>query len=361
MSHVFQVKGSRFWYAQVYDSNGRQHKVSTKCPVKCASKMETKASRKKAEQFLAELRAQKSAGVLVKEPRCSYEEMRQLLLADYRRKHNRSLLTPAKGNGEQTISGLKHLDAFFKGFRARGITIEELNRFVAKRLKEDANERTVNRNLALLRRMMNLAQQHGKIDRLLHFPMFSEQGNEREGFVSQHQFEQIRERLPTHLHPLVTFLHDTGVRVGEARKIRWEQVDLKRGLIVLSGEQTKNKKPRIIPLSPEISAWLREMPRQDPIFDATNLRKSWKRATKAVKLDGILLHDLRRSALRDLVRAGVNETVARKISGHRTRSVFDRYNITDVSDQLAAMQKLIESRQSQKQVEGAKPKAALPA
>ena len=366
MSHLFRVKGSPFWYAQVYDANGRQYKVSTKCRAECRTKMETKASREIAEQFLEQLRLQKTSGTLKQtfsERDYRYEDMRGLLLADYRRSHNRSLLKTA--DGTETISGLKHLDAFFKGYRASGITIEELNNFVEKRLEDGANERTVNRNLALLRRMMNLAKQHDKITRVPHFPMFSELGNEREGFVSLWQFEQIRAYLPSHLHRIATFMNDTGIRLGEAKKIKWERVDLgrgKHGAIVLPRQHTKNKRPRIVPLSPEVSAWLRNMPRKDPVFDATNLRKEWKKAATAAGLGNILVHDLRRSGVRNLRLAGNSEKIVMEISGHRTRAVFDRYNIVDDVDQLTAMDKLVEFQQVQRQqLAESKEQKALPA
>jgi hypothetical protein len=88
-----------------------------------------------------------------------------------------------------------------------------------------------------------------------------------------------------------------------------------------------------------------------PVFDATNWRKEWIKATVAAGLGkkvgeewyqykGIIPHDLRRSAIRNMICAGVHQTVAMSISGHKTASVFGRYNITDVKDKQAAMAKI---------------------
>jgi integrase len=72
---------------------------------------------------------------------------------------------------------------------------------------------------------------------------------------------------------------------------------------------------------------------------AGDIRKSWDMARKGAKLPNALFHDLRRSGIRNLVRAGVPETVAMQISGHRTRSVFDRYNVTSEKDLREAILK----------------------
>ncbi|HTA48148.1 MAG TPA: hypothetical protein VK930_01745, partial [Verrucomicrobiae bacterium] len=126
--------------------------------------------------------------------------------------------------------------------------------------------------------------------------------------------------------------------------------------IRLEPEQTKTDEARILPLPSVLVNMLAAIePKTGKVFDGTNLRKEWMTACAACGLGtkievegkpydpryvGLTLHDLRRSAVRNLVRAGNTETVAMKISGHKTRSVFDRYNITSTADVTNAMQRV---------------------
>jgi integrase len=128
-----------------------------------------------------------------------------------------------------------------------------------------------------------------------------------------------------------------------------------RSLSSAEPEQTKNASPRTVPLPDALVTMLEaQKPQEGLVFDTTNLRKDWQRACAAAGLgtltdvedsyekryDGLLLHDLRRSAVRNLVRAGVPERVTMSISGHKTRAVFDRYNITSEQDVVEAMRRV---------------------
>ena len=169
------------------------------------------------------------------------------------------------------------------------------------------------------------------------------------------QFEHLVRLLPAHLRPYVTFLYHGGGRSGEAKLIEWDQVDLDRRLIRLEDDQTKSGEARVVPLPSQLVMLLAEIePQTGRVFDTTNLRKEWNRACAACGLgriikapdkkydpryEGLTLHDLRRSAARNLLLAGVPETIVMKIGGWKTRSVFDRYAVASTADLTAAMQR----------------------
>jgi integrase len=117
----------------------------------------------------------------------------------------------------------------------------------------------------------------------------------------------------------------------------------------LEDDQTKDKQAREIPLPQLLVLMLERIePKQGRVFDTTNIRKEWTKACAALGLgriievegrpydpryEGLTLHDFRRSAIRNLsTLAGVREKVAMEITGHKIRSVFDRYHIVDSQD-----------------------------
>jgi integrase len=205
--------------------------------------------------------------------------------------------------------------------------------------------------------MFNIARVDGKIQfmpvvRLLKEPPA------RKGSLERPQFEKQLSKLPLHLRPLVTFLYYCGVRVGEAVQIEWSQVDLHQGLVRLEVEQTKTSEARIVPLPDVLIATLKKVKKKAGlVFSDRGLRDEWVKATVAAGMPGRLVHDLRRSAIRNLIAAGVPEKVAMSISGHKTRAVFDRYHIVNSTDVLNAMTRLqnkqsAESKNSESLVRG---------
>ena len=343
---------SENWFAQYYDLSGRQIRVSTGTPVK-----------QRALAFLRKALQDRDAGLAPSHDarKVTYAELRTGLLASYVERGNRSLVTRA--NGEETIAGLPQLDAFFKfddknpGPSVVQITTDEARKFVAARQAEDAGSAVINRSLSLLRRMLKIAHEDRKIQNVPVIRLLKEPPA-RKGFLERKKFNELRALLPTHLQLLVTFLYYCGVRVGEALQIEWPQVELARdsdrGLVRLY--ETKNDEPRTVPLPSALVNMLREVkPQIGRVFDGTNLRKEWIAACAACglgrkievpekpydpKYEGLTIHDLRRSAVRNLVQSGVPETVAMKISGHKTRSVFDRYAIASESDLTNAMRRV---------------------
>jgi integrase len=283
--------------------------------------------------------------------RVKYEDGRARVLADYKNEKHRSLITRA--NGTITIWGLGHLDKFFANRSVIEIDSETLQKFVEQRERDGAASATINRNLALLRRMLRLLARDHDL-RVPHFPRLKEP-KARQGFVEHKQFAKLYAELPERLRTFALFLYTTGCRTGEAKKLRWNQIDWQGRVVRVEDEQTKNDQAREIPLASDVFESLKKFPeskRVGLLFPVGNFRKAWQSACVRAGLgvltkgpmnggygtyEGLTPHDMRRSAVRNLRKAGVAEGIAMKVSGHRTREVFERYNIVTSDDTRSAV------------------------
>ncbi|HEV2521969.1 MAG TPA: site-specific integrase [Candidatus Acidoferrales bacterium] len=350
---LIQRKGCKFWYASFYDESGKQQRVSTK-----------EESKQSALAVLRKLMGKSERGEAVKETKLAYGDIRGGLIANYVERGNKTLEVGI--DGTEIVNGLRALDSYCgyvpakddkpgnPGVRVAKITTDFAREFAKQRAAEGLSNATINRSLQCLRRMLNIAKEDGKIIAVPKIRLLKEPAA-RKGFLPLEKFEELLAALPVHLRPLITFLYYCGVRLGEALQVEWSQVDLKAALIRLEEEQTKSGEARVIPLPDVLVSTLsRVEPKRGRVFDSKNLRSEWVKACVAVGLgtseemtsangwkwdrySGLIVHDLRRSAVRNLRLAGVSETVAMKISGHKTPEVFRRYNIVSTDDVTAAM------------------------
>jgi integrase len=249
----------------------------------------------------------------------------------------------------------KHLKPVFGSMRAGSLaksSVSTIQGYVIARQATSATNATINREIAVLHRAMVLAKECGKISLVPSFPKPLRENNVRKGFFEHEEFIALRAALPEHLRTVVTFAYWTGCRKGEILALRWPQVDLIERVVRLEPGETKNDEPRIIPFIGEMYEMLAmqrsvrdtQYPQCSWVFfrDGQRIgafRKSWDSACKAARLWDAeakeptkVFHDFRRTGVRNLVRAGVPERVAMMISGHKTRSVFDRYNVVSESD-----------------------------
>ncbi len=246
-----------------------------------------------------------------------------------------------------------HLTPVFRGRKLSSIGAADLRGFAAARLEAKAKPAEINRELAIVRRAFRLAVENEKyFGRVPKFPMLSEANNVRTGFFDRDSFDAVRSHLPRALRPVVTFGFITGWRLqSEVMGMQWRQVDRDACSVRLDAGTTKNKRGRHLDYSqhPELVELFTEQWRQHEalkkaggeispyVFQRNgkrikNLRGAWKSACVAAGVPGRQPHDLRRSAVRNLVRSGVPDSVAMKITGHATRSVFDRYDISSEAD-----------------------------
>jgi integrase len=190
--------------------------------------------------------------------------------------------------------------------------------------------------------------------------------NARSGFLEPDEWRAIRERLAAHHQDACDFANFTGWRIMEVFGLRWADVDFQTGFVRLSGRKTKSGRARSFPFRamPELSALLeRRRAHTDavqrageriiphvfhdaagrPLFGADqrpkkSFRRAWRRACLDAGYPGRIPHDFRRTVVRNLERSGVARSVAMELVGHKTESVYQRYDIVaerDLADGVA--------------------------
>jgi integrase len=337
---IGNVEGSKFLYIWYYDRAGKQHRESTKSTLKSVAQEQLN------QRLAAMGRGERSPQEL---NRIRYEDMRQILLNDYLAKGiagDKLVVESGKPTGLKR-TGLVFLDEYFKGMTLPQIdtTVLEEYRKHRKNVEEGEtpiDDTTVNRDFALLRRMLNLTVRVKRLQfSVPYFPMTSEAGNTRTGFLEPAKFGELLEAMPENLRPYLLFYYETGCRPKVTRQIVWDWVRLDEGMIYIPDNTTKNGEYLPVPLRQQLCGMLKKLFHRDgPEFDTTNIRKAFRKAADAVGLTELIAYDLRRSAVRNLKRAGVDTHVAMKISGHKTAAVFRRYNIVDVTDVKKAMRRV---------------------
>jgi len=346
---IGHVPGSRFLYIWYYDNAGRQHRESTR------STLRSVAQEMLNQRLAAMGRGEKSP---TEAHKVRYEDMRAILFNNYLEDKIALDKIETLPDGSVTLnhSGIKFLDEFFKGMRLSQIDTKVLRKYREARKerlhgKVIPDDTTINRDLALLRRMMNLAIEENDLRFAMpKFPMTSEAHNVRTGFVEPAKFEELLNAIPEDLQPYLLFYYETGCRPKATRQIIWDWVDLDEGMIYIPDNTTKNGEPLPVPISDRLVAMLRKKFRTGEVFTTTNFRKAFRKAADAVGLKSLIPYDLRRSAVRNLKRAGVDDKVAMKITGHKTLSVFHRYNIVNVKDVKDAMKQAVAHNASLMQV-----------
>lgn len=328
-------KRGKVWWIQFYE-NGRRVRESSES----TSKMVAKKLLEKREGNLAH---GKVSGVQY--DRVTFDDLAKLFIQDYKLNQRKSLV-----RAERSAS---HLRKVFGGVPVPRITTLKINEYMEARIDAGAANASINRELAALKRMLNIGagQTPPMVDRVPKINMLKE-NNIRKGFFEHDEFLRFREQLPEYLRGMVTFAYKFGWRSAEVREMTWAQVDRVQGIVSLHAGDTKNDEGRTVYLDNELKEiftglWMQRkargilVPHVFPNRRGTGQIKEFRAAwNKGFELSGVgrkLFHDLRRTAVRNMVRAGVPERVAMMISGHKTRSVFDRYNIVSERDlKLAA-------------------------
>jgi integrase len=364
---LYERPGSPYWWARYYGPDGREIRKSTK-----ARKEERSRAERILERLVREVKNYRD-GITpdYANPRKGKKRFREL--AD-------ALAFDAKvrklASAIAVRSHLNNASRILGGKMSRSIDADTLRRYQKQRQEEGAASKTIDHEVFQVRQALKLAGLPApKVPRLLHGIE-----NARQGFLTDREREAILEelkKLNTNLYDFIDWSLETGARIGETDSLRWSDVDRETGTISLPPLGAKTGKARKFPIVERLIPIIerRRAARRldgDYIFHNEGRRfckrdanghphgfndwiyKTWREACENANVDGQpvrmvdqdgerrlpLPHDLRRTAVRNMVRSGIDRTVAKKISGHATDSMFERYNITDEADIREAFAKM---------------------
>lgn len=346
---IYQRPDSSVWWIK-YSRNGKTFRESAHSD-----------NKRKAERMLkhrlAELETGTFPGLHVE--RVRVDELAEDFLRDYRI-NNRKSLDDAEARWKL------HLKPFFAEMRAVDLSSGLIARYVDARQQEKAANATINRELAALKRMFRLAQQATppKVLRTPAFPKLTE-NNARIGFLTDAQRDTLAAKcaeIGLWLRAMYEVGCTYGWRVSEIQTLRVRQVDMEARTVRLDPGTTKNGAGRVVTferesiLSQLLSACVHGKSTDDFVFTREDgkpvrvFKATWKKVCTRAGVPGLLFHDLRRTAARNLRRAGVAENIIMQIGGWRTRSVFDRYAIITENDIVDAVRKLEADRKQREAV-----------
>jgi integrase len=348
-------RGTVYWIK--YYVNGRPVRESTKTD---------KAKRAERMLKVREGRAATGQPILPRVDRIRVEELLNDLRAHYETTGRRTL--------REVDTRLIPLKSFFTGYRASAISGAILTEYMQRRQAATVANGTINRELSLLGTAFRLGEEHGKVLRAPTIHLLNE-ATPRQGFFEEADFRAVRARLPKDLRVAVTIMYTFGWRLSEVMGLRLAHVDLSAGTLRLEPGTTKNREGRVVYLTPELEVLIREQidrvmaasrklnrllpwlfPHLSGCYTGTPRRtfyKVWQVACEQAGLGkmvevapgrkswrGMIPHDFRRTAVRNMERNGVPRSVAMKLTGHKTESIYRRYAIVSDADLQEATRKL---------------------
>ena len=255
---------------------------------------------------------------------------------------------------KRDIAALKNLLPYFGHRRLNEISVRNIDFYKEKRLKK-VSAKTVNVELEVLRAIFYLAERWDlyflknpvKISGLI--PCISEQ----EYVLTSEEEKRLLKAAPDYLKDIIICALNTGMRKSEVLHLRWDQVDIKRSIIILDALSTKTKKKRKIPINRFLKKTLSKIKIQNrdevfvflsgngtPYKSQDSLNRIWKKTLEKAKIENLRFHDLRHTAATRMVEATGNIVAVSRILGHTNIFTTMRYahpdrSLTDCTDSLA--------------------------
>jgi integrase len=287
----------------------------------------------------------------IKKPEFVGPAEKKLTLDDLEKKIKADYIRHGRRSHETVKFCLKPVKEHFPFERLIDIRPAKIEAYQQQRLDAGMARAAVNREVRYLLHGYRLLFDAGEISYIPRVKLL-EGENVREGFINRPEFDALCDDLDEDNQDLVRFLYLSAWRSGEAKTLEWPKIDSSDWVIRLSRKNEKTKRPRTLALVGELREIIeRRMAKRLPfcpfVFHRNgkpikSFSRAFKAAAKKAGLEGLVPHDLRRSAIRNFTKAGIGESLGMSISGHKTNSVYKRYNIIDEDVQRQALERVQE-------------------
>lgn len=328
---LYRRKGSSSWWIKFYVPGNPN-------PVRESAKTD---SEKEAAKVLKKRLGEVATGTFsAGDPRVRVSTLLDLFIKDQELRQRKGL--------SKARSHEKRIREFFGHYRPEQVGNSLIDEFILRRQKEKPKtgqgtikNATINRELEILRRAYKLGFNHEPqlVTRQIRVPRLPE-NNVREGYLSHEDYVKLRGALPAHYRLLLICGYHLGTRLGELCQVEWSRVNFDRREILLPRATAKNDKPRIVPIYGEMEKALQAEKRlqedrypscrwvfQRDGYQLTFRWATWNKLVSEAGVTGFKFHDLRRTAVTNMIDAGIPEKDAMEISGHTTRKMLERYHI----------------------------------
>jgi excisionase family DNA binding protein len=345
---IYQRKtkqGITRWYLDYRDANGeRVQKV-----VEHAATAQDAETALKHERLIA---FQQSYGLGDTKKQAGFRDFASVYLEDY--------IKVKRRNWQSDRYRLEKLKHFFQDTNLRIISPMMIDKLIALRQKEGNSASTINRYLALLKRMFNLAIEEGYAEQnpVKKIKFFSEAANRRERVLTQDEEKRLMAASSAPLRSVLIIALNTGLRLGEILNLSWNQIDLQARKIRV--EKTKSGKPVTVPtnspLFDELQRLKSDNGRSPHLFfnektgkPRTLIRRAFLTACEKAEISGLRFHDLRHTVATRLLEKGIDIETVRSILGHYSITVTQRYVHSNDESKKKAVDLLAENAQKEPQ------------
>jgi integrase len=337
--------GVERWEVDWYDSQGKRNRRL------CRSKQEAKQF----ESVQSSIKFQEKTLGIKKAVSIKFEEFAEKF-RNYSKTHSKPKTYKFHNDAIRT------LNLSFADLNLENISLENVDQYKYDRLQK-VKPSSVNRHLAVLKKMLNLAEEWGylknnisskikllkeppgrlryllkdEVPRLLQACLKTKAKYKDDDGKTYREVDVIK---PKHLHLIVSIALNTGMRSGEILNLSREDIDLENGYIKIN--QSKTNKRREIPINAELKKLFLKynMPESGKLFNIAEFKRSWNRAAEDAGLEDLKFHDLRHTFASHLVMQGVDLATVSNLLGHSTIQMTMRYAHLSPDHQKMAVEKI---------------------